>query len=214
MSISLQRGTITGTEPITLEQAKLHLRVDFSDDDALILALITAARERAELVTGRALVKGSWIYSLDSFPYGYFCNTMPAPARVTPDKWLAAWAAWQSIELPRSPIVSVDSVRYIPSADGQLATLDPSVYVTDTATEPGRIYPVLNSYWPLTQAVPRAVQITFTAGYDQIPEPIRMAMLLMIGHWYAQREDSADIPHAADALLSIYRVLPLGLKVG
>lgn len=210
MSVSIQRGTITGNEPITVDEAKLHLRVDGADDDKFIGSLITAARERAELITGRSLIKSSWTYSLDAFPCG-ISDSYPAPARTTSDKLVSAWANWQVIELPRAPLVSVDFVSYVADASGLYATLDQSRYAVDKSSEPARLFPVVNSYWPTSQAVPGAVQIGFTAGYDAVPQSIRVAMLLMIGNWYAQREDVADIPRATEYLLSSYRVQPFGL---
>lgn len=55
-------------EPLSLAEAKLHLRVDFSDEDALISALISAARQAAETITARQLVTARWKYILDAFP--------------------------------------------------------------------------------------------------------------------------------------------------
>jgi uncharacterized phiE125 gp8 family phage protein len=118
---------------------------------------------------------------------------------------------WQAIELPRAPLVSVESVQYIPGSDAQYRALDPSRYMVDKSSTPGRIYPALNTYWPAPQVVANAVKIDFTAGYEVVPESIKVAMLLMIGAWYSQREDGADIPRAAEYLLSSYRVQPFGL---
>lgn len=75
-------------EPITLEEAKSHLRVDIEDDDNLILNLITAARQKAESILKRALITQTWIYYPDDFP----------------DK--------DYIELPMPPLQSVSSVTY------------------------------------------------------------------------------------------------------
>ncbi len=51
-------------EPVTLVEAKEHLRVTHEDDDALIDVYISAAREAVELHTGRALAAGTyrWVY--------------------------------------------------------------------------------------------------------------------------------------------------------
>ncbi len=56
----LQLVTPPAEEPVSLEEAKLHLRVDFDEDDALILALISAARQAAETITGRQLITARW----------------------------------------------------------------------------------------------------------------------------------------------------------
>ena len=47
-------------EPLTLAEAKPHLRVDLNDDDALITALISAAREQVEFLTGQRLITQTW----------------------------------------------------------------------------------------------------------------------------------------------------------
>ena len=60
--------TPPAVEPVTLADAKAHLKVDTTDDDALITALITAARARAEWHTGRALITQSWTLWLDAWP--------------------------------------------------------------------------------------------------------------------------------------------------
>ena len=53
------------TEPVSLTEAKLHLRVDGTDEDTLISALIVAARQEAEAYTRRALVTQTWRYTCD-----------------------------------------------------------------------------------------------------------------------------------------------------
>lgn len=210
MSVSLQRTSITGTEPVALAEMKLHLRVDFTDDDALILSLISAARERAELLTGMTLIQSQWVYALDAFPT-FNVGEYPAPARVNYERVVSAWANFQTIEIPRSPLVSVSSIQYIPSSDSLLVTLDPSRYVVDTITTPGRVYPVLNGNWPCAQAIPNAVQISFAAGASTTSETICQSIKLIVGSWYETREDSDSIPKAAEYLLAGHRVQPLGL---
>ena len=66
--MSLQLITPPALEPVTLDEAKAHLKVDTTDDDALIERLIAAARARAEWHTGRAFLTQSWILWLDCWP--------------------------------------------------------------------------------------------------------------------------------------------------
>jgi hypothetical protein len=49
-----------GEEPVTVAEAKAFCRIDGSDEDALVEALIAAARLQVESLTGRALVEQTW----------------------------------------------------------------------------------------------------------------------------------------------------------
>ena len=109
-------------EPLTLAEAKLHLRVDFSDDDALITALIVTARQQAEHRTGRALVSQQWRLGLDQFPD-------------------------DSLELPKPKLVSVQSVTYLDS-NGTRQTLAGGDYEVITDGLVGRLVPAFGKSWP------------------------------------------------------------------
>jgi uncharacterized phiE125 gp8 family phage protein len=212
MPVSLQRTSVTGTEPVTLDEMKAHLRVDFTDDDDLITALIVAARERAEAITGRTITASSWLYSLDSFPYNWQLET--APARSTLSRFVDWWANAQAIQLPQGPLINVTSVNYIPSfTSSAYTTLDPSLYIVDNVSTPPMIYPTANYYWPSVWAIHNAVQISFTAGYSDpnpVPEGIKVAIRMMVGGWYENREDSGDVPKVAEYLLSSHKIQSCG----
>lgn len=64
----MQLITPPAGEPVSLQEAKAHLRVDFDDDDGLIQALIAAARQAAETITNRQLMSARWKLVMDSFP--------------------------------------------------------------------------------------------------------------------------------------------------
>lgn len=179
-------------EPLTLAEAKAHLRVDSTDDDAYISSLIIVARQYAETYTARAISLATYLFSLDEFPDG-------------------------QIVLPNPPVQSIESITYI-DADGVEQSLGEGSYDVDFNHEPCRIAPAFNTSWPGTRAVPAAVKITFTAGYpgvgsgsaeeSTIPASIKQACLLMIGHLYENREQVADrqmyeVPQAAQALLGM-----------
>lgn len=195
-TIALVTGaTVT---PVTLAEAKAHLRVDVSDDDALIGALVEAATMHVESITGRGLVSQTWDYSIDAFP-----------------------ADDETITLPRSPVLSVTSITYA-DAEGDAQTMDSEDYrVISGGADKSRVGLVYGGSWPLTQGITHAVTVRFVAGYadgsaspfdnGQIPAPIRQAILLMVGHWYENRSASvigvsvATLPMAVDALLTPYR---------
>ena len=160
--------TAPQTEPLTTQEAKDHLRVTNSDDDAYIDELVTNAREWAESNTERAFITQTWDYFLDAFPAdGFF-------------------------RLPFPPLISVTSVKYTYSYVQQ-ATFASSKYFVDTASEPGRIYLNLNESWPSdTLRVRNGVEVQFDAGYgaasSDIPKRAKQLIYLLIGHWYINRE--------------------------
>lgn len=172
------------TEPITLADAKLHLRVDLSTDDDLITALIKAAREQCEHETGRALAPQTLRLSLDKFPD-------------------------DGIELPMPPVTSVTSIEYVDTA-GNPQTLSGSDYYLDDEQEPSWIVPAYGLDWPGTNDEANAVVVTYVAGYTDCPELLRAWMLLRIGDLYRSRESASDKPmitHSfAARLIDRYRI--------
>lgn len=163
--MALIRITAPAVEPLTIAEAKLHCRVDGSDEDALITALIVAAREQAEHETGRALVTQTWELVHDEFP--------------------------EAFVLRRAPIQSVTSIKYLDDATGAEQTLDPADYLLDKDSEPGYVVPAYGKAWPATWPVPNAVRVRYVCGYGlaaAVPVAIKQWMLLAIGTMYAQRE--------------------------
>lgn len=186
----LKRTSAPATEPVTLTEAKAHCRVDISDDDTLIGTLIQAAREYVEDVVRRSLITQTWRYSLDCWPK---CN---------------------EIALPQPPLISVTSVVYYDS-DGDSNTFATSEYDVDADSEPGRIVLKYGKIWPSEALRPAApIQITYQAGYGaaaSVPQKYKQAMLLLIGHWYENRETvivgtiSGPIALAVDSLIWLDR---------
>lgn len=185
--------TAPTSEPVTTAEAKAHLRITTSDDDTYIGTLIAVARKHVETITGRALINQTWDYFLDNFPPG--------------DKIV--------IPLPR--LSSVTSVKYT-DKDNVQTTLAASKYIVDTNNEPGQIVLAYGESWPtFTQKPINAVEIRFVAGYGSgaanVPEGIKQAMLLLIAHWYENREPVnignivTEIPETINALLWPYRIM-------
>ena len=153
------------TEPLTRSEAKQHLRIDFSDDDTLIDALIVTARQQAEHRMGRALITQQWRLGLDQFPD-------------------------DSLELPKPKLVSVQSVTYLDS-DGTRQTLAGSEYEVIADELVGRLVPAFGKSWPACRVFPGSVQVSYTCGYGaavDVPQSIKAWMLLAIGAWYENRE--------------------------
>lgn len=154
-------------EPVSLEEAKLHLKQEVEEDDDLIEAMIAAAREWAESYLNRALVTQTIRLSLPCFPGG--C---------------------QVIELPRPRLIEVTELAYV-DGDGADQVMTEDRYQVDIRREPGRLAPAYGLSWPATRRVFNAVSVTYQAGYgdaDDVPQCVKRAMLVMIGGLYENRQ--------------------------
>lgn len=155
------------SEPITVAEAALHLRLDTSSpfvEERYVSTLITVARRYCEQYLQRSIGTQTRTLTLDAFPAG-----------ATP------------IVLPYPPVYSVQSVTYLDEA-GALQS------VTGIRLSEGRIEPAYGQTWPVARQVIGAVNIDYTAGYisggspDDFPLEIKQAMLLVIGDLYQNRE--------------------------
>lgn len=187
---SLTRTTQPAVEPVTLAEAKAHLRVDTSDDDTYIGTLVTASREWVEQYLNRTLVNTQWTMRLDSFPY--------------------------EIELPRPPVSASGTTTAVTLTytlgTGTTATLSTSSYRVDRNSTPGVVRQLRESSWPANIDDYNAVTVTWWAGYgatgSSVPAAIRHAMLMLIGHWYENRSSvlvgsiSKPLEYAVESLLS------------
>lgn len=213
-------------EPVSLAEAKLHLRVDFTDDDALITSLIAAARMAAENICRRAFVTQKWELTLDGFPRQNFFGSLSAiapvdafiPNIIAAERGYVVRFRGGKIELPKPVLQSVDYIKYL-DEDGVEQTLDSSQYVVDAVGEPGAVTPLINTYWPTTQNVMNSVRIGFTAGYGgaaDVPEGIKSWIKLRVATLYSNREEVAVLNRGkvemlpyVDSLLDPYLVVYL-----
>ena len=200
--------TAPAAEPVSLAEAKAHLRIDSADDDSLITALISAARQAAESHTRRALITQTWRLTLDRFP------AAPQPWWGGVREGADMPAAGSVIELPRPPLVSVTSVTTYDDADNATVASAASYFV-DTDGVLGRVALRSGKTWPVTLRVAGGVEVLFVAGYgaaSAVPQAIRQGMLMQIGHLYENREAEAaqaSPPAGVAALWRPYRVLGL-----
>jgi len=189
----MKLSSIDGTDPVgmTLGDIKDYLYITSDDDDALIALLARVAREYGQARQWRQIIPATYILYLDKFPNGV-------------------------IELPYPPAISVTSVKYY-NTDNTLTTF--SNYETDVNSEPARIRPVSGESWPEVYDKLNAVEITYSAGYDNsdkmrsLPDSTRQAMMLMIKHWYDNRDpvvvsegravDTKEVPLSANALFDL-----------
>jgi len=193
---SLTRQTGPLVEPVTLAEAKAHLRVDTSDDDAYIGTLITAAREWCEQYLDRTLVHTQWVMRFDRFPVDSTAD----------------------IELPRPPVVSSGTATSVTVAytleDGTTATYSTSLFRVDRASTPGAVKTNYAQTWPPHRQDDNSVSVTWWAGYGadgtSVPAAIRHAMLMLIGTWYERRASadnmgSTEVPFGVKSLLDSQR---------
>lgn len=184
-------GTAPTQEPVTTAEAKAHLRVDVSDDDTLIAALIVAARQAFEEINGRSLFTTTWKLILDQWPDG------------------------DTIRVPRPPLQSVTSISYV-DTDGNTTVWDAANYVVEIMRTPGRIYLAYDASWPTASLRPASpITITYVSGWatvGAIPQRYKAAILLLLGHLYENREAVvvgtivSKLPLAYESLLLMDRV--------
>jgi uncharacterized phiE125 gp8 family phage protein len=126
-----------GAEPIHLDEAKAQCRIDITDEDALVSALITAARVHVESATNRAM--------------------MTQAMRVN-------YSAWPCRADLSAPTRRVASVTYLDAA-AAAQTLATDQYVVDTTPLQGSVTPAYSVTWPDTYEHPNAVSVNFIAGH-------------------------------------------------
>lgn len=183
---------ITPPKPlVTLEEAKRHLRADGDDDDTLIQGYIAAASGHIDGPTGR-LSRSIGRQTLEA----RFDCTAAGPA---------------ALKLPYPPHVEIVSVSWL-DGNRQAVEGNPADYemIGDT------VYPIVSAPWAGMLARREALSVRYEAGYDVIPQPIKAAVLLMVGDLYANRETAIAGNSAAavaipmtttvEALLSPFRV--------
>lgn len=184
------RTVAPAATPVSLAEAKAHLKVESTDEDTLITSLIEAATSWLDGYTGilgRALITQTWRRDFDSF------------------------GAWR---LPVGDVIALSSISYY-DTDNASQTLASSVYQVLTDEIGPYLALKVDQSWPSYYSRDDAVRVTWTAGYGpnaaDVPQAIRQAMLLMIGDWYRSREntvigDSAsELPLAVKALLAPFR---------
>lgn len=186
----LKETTPPANDPVSLAQVLAHLNLPSTVDSqtqTYLESLIKRAAQTFEIETCRAIITSTWLLALDEFPDDL-------------------------IQIPRPPLQTVSSVKYYNSA-GVLTTIDSSDYRVHTVGLFGEIEPV-NS-WPSPQSRRNAVEIVFVAGYGDestdIPEALQHGILMLIAHWYANREMIATgtivapIPRTVQDVMNNYK---------
>jgi uncharacterized phiE125 gp8 family phage protein len=178
---------VTGpsVEPISLSEAKLFLRVDQTTEDSLITALIVAARRYIENTTNRALCTQTWKLNLDYSEVREY------------------------IGINKGVTQSITHIKYFDYSEIQ-QTLSTGNFQSDILSEPARvrIFTLPACYDRLN-----TMEIQFVCGYGvaaSVPDDIKQAMYLTIGHWYEHRETVSigqfnTVPLTVDAIIEPYK---------
>jgi len=176
-------------EPVTLADAKNFLRVEHGADDDLITALIAAARIHVEAETRRALITQTWRLVLDRWPKAGKIDIRPAPLQ-----GLAAARVYDTSDVAHA--------------------IDLQAFIVDAASSRIGFAP-----WSLAQPgrAVAGIEVDVSAGYgdaEDVPEPLRQAVRLLVAHWYENRriagEGAATLPASFGALIAPYREMSLG----
>lgn len=189
-------------EPVSREAAKTHLRVTHADHDTYIESLIVAARVHAETICNRALVTQTQKAFFGEFPCGPILLPFGRLQTISTFQWTDAGGT---------------ASTWTPSGSNLLSGSTVMAHV-DIEREPGAIMLAYGQSWPsVTLKTSNPIEITFVCGYgdaDDVPQPIKQAMLLMIGHWYRNLEavvvsdrasvESRVMPMGVDSLLANY----------
>jgi uncharacterized phiE125 gp8 family phage protein len=167
---------------LSLGEAALHLRVDASDDANLITGLIAAAvgwMDGWNGVLGRCILPQTWVIRTD---------------------------ALQSMRLP-FPDVRSAVVSYLDSG-GDAQTVDAADYRVRTINGAGHLTFASDFAAPEVLAGrDDAVTVSAEYGFAEAPQPLKVAALMLVGHWYQHREGGTDdIPAPVKALIAPYRV--------
>lgn len=170
--MSLLLITDAATEPVTLAEARLHLRLasDYTTEDATISALIKAARRMAEHELGRALITQTWEEVLDAFPDDEIALTMPR-------------------------VIAITSIKYIDTSEVE-QTITSTNYALDSSALPGWVKPAYGLDWP-TDVLDstNVVRVRYTAGYgsaSDVPEEVKAWIKLQLASMWRNREAFAE----------------------
>ncbi|MER8371740.1 head-tail connector protein [Mesorhizobium sp. M1406] len=189
--------------PVSLAEAKAQLSIQVTTvHDAMInrmIAAVTAKLDGEAGILGRVLVTQEWKLTLDCFP--------------------------TEIVVPLPPLQSVEEITYVDAAgDEQTLATDKYTVLGIAGSKRARIVPAYGKSWPTPRDFAESVTVSFTAGYgddeDAVPEPLRAAILLHVGHLFENRESTIvddrtafsveETPFGFDDLIAPYRLWGFG----
>jgi len=180
--------TDASIEPVTLSEMKTFMKVDLTDEESLIEALIISARLSIENYCGIGLITKTYDYIFDDVA--------------------------DVIKIPLPPLQSVDTFVYN-DEDYDETEISSSYYkVFSYNKNKGEVILKPNYEYSDAQVGVRGYRIRFNNGYgdnaSDVPNLLKTALKLTVAHWFENRE-SQDIPNEAKRLLQQYKVYNIGL---
>jgi uncharacterized phiE125 gp8 family phage protein len=211
--------TAAASEILTQSETKTHLRVTSSAEDTYISTLIKVATQYAEKYCASSFINTTYEMTMEAWNDVFVSNatlgttsnilksyTYPVGGYYSPYTGLA------QIVLPKAPINSLTHVKYYDS-DNALQTWSGANYnLIKPENQKGFFELVNGKNFPSIYARADAIKITFVSGYgssaSDVPEPIKQAVLLMIGSLYEKREETVKrMPTTVEYLLEPYRIV-------
>lgn len=175
-------------DPVTLAEAKAHIRLEHDEDDLYVGGLIKAATDLVETLTGRVVLDQTWQLQVANFA---------------------------ALHLPRSPVIEVTAIE-CRTFTGELEELPADAYQVRRYPGGAELLPMPGKRWPLVPpGYVDGVTVRWRAGEEtaaQVPPAIRHAVLLLVGHFYESRlaveaaSSAVEMPMGVEALLSRHRV--------
>lgn len=187
---SVQRTVTPSVWPVALDDAKRQIRISSDDEDTLIQGYIEAATEYCQQYQWAQYITASFAQRSDFFP--------PSIAPIT---------------LYRAPLdLSVNQVviQYL-DPSGNTQTFSSTLYKVDPYIVPPLIVPAYGQFWPVPRWHINDVTVTYDAGYgataSTVPAPIRQAIMMLVSHWFWNREASGtamgQVEYSVKALLDL-----------
>lgn len=180
----IRRTSAAGTPLVTLDEAKEHLRVTGAAENNSITSAITSACDFIGESSGRVLASETWKIMCPAFS--------------------------GTVKLPKSPLIAITEIGYFDTS-GTALTANLADFSTIIGDDWGYICPKSGKSWPASDTSRLdGASITFTTGYTTLPESLRRAVLLMIGHYYVNREAvgsaQIELPLAVESHVAAYRL--------